>query len=211
MRIYSWLLPLLFALPGWGGVVAYSDYATWAAAAGGSIQAVTFSNPLPPGPYSAGVMVDGVFFEGLSAGAWNGYLYQTFAGSCGGSGCLVGPPTEAGALGATDGYIRASAWAPVYAIAFDAGFYNSDGDIPVFRFSNGDQYTASNLLAWPTFFGFVTDTPFTYADYHISVGTSSGDFTVLDTVYLPTPEPASYAMLAAGLLAVALKTRGGRP
>lgn len=205
MRIFTRLLPFLFSLPGWGGVVAYSDYATWAAAAGSSIQAVTFSNALPPGPYSSGVTVDGVFFEGLSAGAWNGYLYQTFAGYCGGSGCLVGPSTEAGALGATDGYIRASMSAPVYAIAFDAGVYHSDGDIPVFRFSNGDQYTGSNLLASPTFFGFITDTPFTYADYHISVGTSGGDATVLDTVYVPTPEPGTYALMAAGLFALALK------
>lgn len=205
MRIFYWLLPFAFALPGWGGVVAYSDYATWAAASGGSIQAVTFNNLLPPGPYGSGVTVDGVFFEGLSAGAWNGYLYQTFAGYCGGSGCLVGPSTEAGALGATDGYIRTSVGAPVTAIAFDAGVYNSDGDTPVFRFSNGDQYTASNLLASPTFFGFITDTPFTYADYHISVGTSGGDATVLDTVYLPTPEPGSFALLAVGLFALALR------
>jgi hypothetical protein len=110
-----------------------------------------------------------------------------------------------GALGATDGYIRASVSAPVYAIAFDAGVYNSDGDIPVFRFPNGDQYTAANLLASPTFFGFITDTPFTYADYHISVGTSGGDATVLDTVYVPTPEPGTYALMAAGLFALALK------
>ena len=211
MRIYSWFLPVLFALPGWGGVVAYSDYTTWAAAAGGSIQTVTFSNLLPSGPFSSGVSVDGVFFEGISAGVGNGYLYQTFAGYCGGSGCLVGPPTEAGALGATDGYIRVTPGAAVSAIAFDAGVYNSNGDIPVFRFSNGDQYTATNLLASPTFFGFVTDTPFTYADYHISVGTTSGDFTVLDTVYLPTPEPGTFALLAAGLLVLAVKGRGGRP
>jgi hypothetical protein len=51
-------------------------------------------------------------------------------------------------------------------------------------------------------FGFITDTPFTYADYHISVGTSGGDATVLDTVYVPTPEPGTYA---AGLFALAPK------
>jgi hypothetical protein len=77
MRILRLLLPFVFALPGWGGVVAYSDYATWAAAAGGSIQAVTFSNALPSGPYSSGVTVDGVFFEGLSAGAWARWARRT--------------------------------------------------------------------------------------------------------------------------------------
>lgn len=186
-------------------LTVYTDYATWAAAVGQPIHAITFNSPLPPGPYSSGIVIEGVTFEGLSAGGWNGYLYPFSGGYC--TGCLVGPPTEAGALGATDGYLRATFPGPLTAVAVDAGAYHSPMDIPVFTFSNGDTWTGPAQLAGASFYGFISSTPFTTLDYHLSPGVTGGDFTVLDTVYTPTPEPASLALAAAGLFLAAVRRR----
>lgn len=191
------------------GVTTYSTYASWAAAVGVPIHPITFQPVLPSGPYASGITIDTVFFQGISAGPGNGYLYQNYGGYCAPTGCLLGPGTEAGALGATDGYLRSTLAGPGNAIAVDYGAYHSAGDIPVFRFSNGDSYVGPNIAPGTTFIGFITDTPFLYLDYHVSAGTSGGDTTVYDTVYIPTgvPEPSTYALCLAGVAALAARQR----
>jgi hypothetical protein len=184
--------------PAFAASVVYLDYASWAAAVGSPIETITF-NSASGGPFSAGYTEGGVLFEGISAGAWNGYLYGTHAGYCGPTGCLVGPPTEAGNLGATDGYLRSTLPNAVNAVAMEVGTYNSAGDLPVWRFSNGDIYAGPADVGLAHFIGFISDTPFTYVDYHISVGSSGGDFTVMDTFYAPTPVPEPSMGLLIGL------------
>jgi len=194
---------LLAALPAPAALTVYSDYASWAAAAGTPVSAITFQNATP-GFYGSGYTEGGVFFQGLSAGTYNNYLTANNFGYCAPTTCLVGPATEAGALGATDGYLRSTLPAPVTAVAMDIGAYHSAGDIPVFRFSNGDSYTGPNLAPFLTFYGFISSTPFTYVDFHISEGTSGGDFATMDTFYATSsvPEPATWGLTGAALLAV---------
>lgn len=180
-------------------LLTFTDYATWAAAVGQPINTVTFS-ATTPGSYGAGLSEGGVLFEGISAGPWDNYLWTVSVGYCAATGCIVGPPTEAGALGATDGYLRATLPFPVTAVAMEVGAYHSAGDIPEFRFSNGDTYTGPADPGGATFYGFISTTAFTYVDYHVSVGASNGDFTVMDTFYYPAPEP-SPALLLPGALA----------
>jgi hypothetical protein len=200
-------LSLFAAIPSTAAVVSYTDYATWASAAAAPIHAITFNVANPGGPYSSGLLIDGVLFEGISAGPGNGYLYENNFGYCAVSGCLVGPPTEAGLLGATDGYLRTTLSGPTTAIAFDAGPYTTLGDLPVFRFSNGDSFLGLAFTSAPNFFGFISDTPFTFVDYHVSAGSDNGDFTVLDTVYVPAPEPQTCLLVAGGLALAALRSR----
>lgn len=192
------LLQMVVAPPAWGALTIYSDYASWSAAVAAPIETITFDS-VSGGPFGAGYTEEGVLFEGLSAGVYNGYLYATHAGYCAPTGCLVGPATEPGALGATDGYLRATLPYSVTAVAMKAGTYTSAGDIPVWGFSNGDTYTGPPDAGSATFIGFISSTPFNYVDYHISVGSSGGDFTVLDTFFLPVPEPATFALLSIGL------------
>lgn len=191
-------------------LLTFTDYATWAAAVAQPIHTVTFATTTP-GSYAGGLTEGGVLFEGISAGPWDNYLWTSAAGYCAATGCIVGPPTEAGALGATDGYLRATLPFAVYAVAMEVGSYNSAGDIPEFRFSNGDFYTAPPDPGGATFYGFISTSAFTYVDYHVSVGASSGDFTVMDTFYYPTPEPSATALLAGGLAALVLKRRRRAP
>jgi len=207
---------ILATPPAWGATVVYSDYATWAAAVGAPISTITFSSA-SGGPFPAGYTEGGVLFQGLSAGVGNGYLYAIAAGYCSASHCLVGPPTEAGALGSTDGRLRSTLPSAVTSVAMEVGAYTSAGDIPVWTFSNGDSYTGGAQGGGATFIGFISDTPFTYVDYHISVGSSGGDFTVMDTFYLPesataVPEPTTlllWGTMASGV-ALVLWRRGKR-
>ncbi len=185
-------------------LTVYSNYASWSAAVGLPITTATF-DAASGGPFVAGYTEAGVLFRGLSAGPYNGYLYPTHGGYCAPTGCLVGPATEAGALGATDGRIRSTTPTSVFAAAMDYGTYHSGGDIPIWTFSNGYSYTGAPDSGDGTFIGFISDTPFAFVDFHISVGSSGGDFTVMDTFYYPSstvPEPATVSLIAAGLLAI---------
>lgn len=196
---------LMGATPVSAALMVYTDYASWSAAAGVAVEAITFDTATG-GPFSAGHSEGGVLFQGISAGAYNGYLYATHAGYCATSGCLVGPATEPGALGATDGYLRATLAAAVMAVAVEVGTYHSAGDIPSWVFSNGDNYVGPADIGGANFIGFISSTPFGHVDHHISVGSSGGDFTVMDTFYAPVSvsEPGSMALLALSLAALGL-------
>jgi hypothetical protein len=192
-----------------GALTVYTSYSAWAAAVGQPIHPITFQAVQPPGPYSSGITIDTVLFEGLSAGSGNGYLYQTFAGYCAPTGCLIGPGTDIGGFGATDGRLRSTLAGPGNAIGFDYGVYHSAGDVAVFTFSNGDSYTVPSIAPNLSFLGFISSTTFSYADLHISVGSSAGDFPVYDTVYIPTgvPEPSTAGMILAATLAAGIRLR----
>ncbi len=207
------LVTLATPAPAAAGLIAYTDIGSFQAASAGRSN-IDFAGMVQPHqfvsyPVPGGLSVDGVTFSianPVARDAVNVTARDYYPGATYAHNFLV----DAYVPSANALTITITLPTPVTAIGLDLGTFH--GGALGFAFSNGDTFTQSGTAAFgqTSFLGFTSSSPIT--SLSITGSRSNGEALVIDNVQygIAAPEPASFVLLASGLLTVGCRRLLGR-